>query len=631
MAKSRFVWGVKSIVLLVVVLILVGIVVAQLIIKKGDAAGKRVALAPGEENWVDACSFLSQPVKDEVSRLEHLIQNSSEWNITFVENEWMNKNDYFLTRYGEQLYRVKSIINRTFGFGEDRITFKGGFSGDTYETTILSEGKGVVFIGGKSCDVEYRGDSEIPGEPFPDQLREVRVNCPPLDQIDTFFCQFGVNFCADSDGGVSEFFGKTVNATFSFDDYCINDKTVLEGFCDLGAVRTSELDCPLACVHGSCATEVNICPILDGPVNDTDRFKIRNKVGNLLSIGATFNFEENQWMHNGTYFLNRFGEKLFRVLAVGNETNGFSSDKVFLLGGFSGTIYKSTINSEGFGTVNLGGGWLCNVEYRGASDIVEDLRQVRINCPPFEQIDTTYCQFNYCTDSDGGNVLSLKGIAMNLTTNGTDVCVYNATSRSYNLLKEFYCNAWTVSYGTVLCPALNGTTNSCFNGACGGGSASFNAALNVTKNSTRLPDLVPKWLSIRGTGMFNETDCNMTATANITNIGLALAGVSKTEFLMINDVRPNIPLFDTPGLNPGASAQHSAKYVMVKGLVYNFTVTADKTSLVNEKNEINNRQHMRFNNKGFNLTSCNLVGQIEFYYNSDGTMTNWVGGIGVGS
>src|SRR3989344_3474972 len=194
MAKHKSVFSLKNIILLFVIVILAGVVIAQLIIKKGDVVPKRVGLAPGEENWVDACSFLSQPVKDEVYRLEHLLHNGSEFNITFVENQWMNRNDYFLARYGEQLYQVKSIINQTFGFGDDRIIFKGAFSGNTYETTILSEGRGVVVLGSQSCDVEYRGASSSS-----EDSREVRLNCPPLESVDTFFCDFSGDFCADSD------------------------------------------------------------------------------------------------------------------------------------------------------------------------------------------------------------------------------------------------------------------------------------------------------------------------------------------------------------------------------------------------------------------------------------------------
>ena len=69
MAKHKSVFSLKNIILLFVIVILAGVVIAQLIIKKGDVVPKRVGLAPGEENWVDACSFLSQPVKDEVYRL----------------------------------------------------------------------------------------------------------------------------------------------------------------------------------------------------------------------------------------------------------------------------------------------------------------------------------------------------------------------------------------------------------------------------------------------------------------------------------------------------------------------------------------------------------------------------------
>ena len=156
-----------------------------------------------------------------------------------------------------------------------------------------------------------------------------------------------------------------------------------------------------------------------------------------------------------------------------------------------------------------------------------------------------------------------------------------------------------------------GSSNSCFNGACGGGGISGNV-------TTKFPDLVPKVLSVKGGGMFNATACNVTASANITNIGSAPAGASQTEFSMTGS--PSM-LFATPALNPGAWAGHSKLYSLTLGKSYTFKVMADKTLVVKESNEVNNPQRLEFS-----VTSCNFFKDIIFNFDSNGNVTGASGG-----
>src|SRR3989344_3573128 len=391
MAKHKSVFSLKNIILLFGIVMRAGVGIAQFINKKGDVVPKRVGLAPlalgggggggggggicfdgACFNATNGCTFLSQTVKDEVWRLEHLLQNSSEFNISFVEYQWMNKNDYFLTRTG--LFKVYSIVNQTTGFSDDRVRFADAldFGGSVYETSITSEGFGTVFLKGQSCTVEYRGANSIS-----EDSREVRVNCLPLDTVDTFFCDF-------------------------------------------------KPKAPDACLF------------LNQTVKDKV-FELERSSQNSSDWNITF--VENQWMNRNDYFLTRYGEQLYRVNSIINRTVGFFEDRIIFRGVFSGNTYETTILREGSGMVFIGG--QCYVEYRGANSLPEEMREVRLNCLPLDTVDTFFCDFKpkaSCTDSDGGFVLNLKGTVVTPTANGTDLCLYNSTTRNYNMIREYYCN-----------------------------------------------------------------------------------------------------------------------------------------------------------------------------------------------
>lgn len=95
---------------------------------------------------------------------------------TVREMAMANKSNYVMVGNEEdgRLVRVSTITNQTSGNGysEDRVEFVDVFSGNTYSTSITSEGTGTVSIGGKSYTVSYWDNRDAENDEI------VRLNYP---------------------------------------------------------------------------------------------------------------------------------------------------------------------------------------------------------------------------------------------------------------------------------------------------------------------------------------------------------------------------------------------------------------------------------------------------------------------
>ncbi|HLC32094.1 MAG TPA: CARDB domain-containing protein [Candidatus Nanoarchaeia archaeon] len=122
----------------------------------------------------------------------------------------------------------------------------------------------------------------------------------------------------------------------------------------------------------------------------------------------------------------------------------------------------------------------------------------------------------------------------------------------------------------------------------------------------KLPDLIPRGLSLYTIGVFNSTACSVGVIGNITSNGSIAAEVSNTSLVLVGDddfVYPENQLFDTHPLEIGSV--YNVRYFDYKlsfGRLYNLNLTADWYNQVAESKESNNMVSTGY----FNLTNCSL-------------------------
>lgn len=97
-----------------------------------------------------------------------LMHDDDKRNITVVEMKNITYQEYVVVGNEDEGYLLKlsSIKNQTSGYSNDYCKFTDVFSGDTYETTWVSDGVGSISIGGKSYNVYTDGASDSATESY---------------------------------------------------------------------------------------------------------------------------------------------------------------------------------------------------------------------------------------------------------------------------------------------------------------------------------------------------------------------------------------------------------------------------------------------------------------------------------
>ena len=104
-----------------------------------------------------------------------LIHDDFDNKIHVIEMANITYRDYVVigNEYQGYLLELYYVKNQTTGYSNDEIIFKDVFSGDEYETIFITEGGGVLNVGGKSYWVEFSGSSTGSSESY-----EVRLDYP---------------------------------------------------------------------------------------------------------------------------------------------------------------------------------------------------------------------------------------------------------------------------------------------------------------------------------------------------------------------------------------------------------------------------------------------------------------------
>jgi hypothetical protein len=171
--------------------------------------------------------------------------------------------------------------------------------------------------------------------------------------------------------------------------------------------------------------------------------------------------------------------RLLEVTRITNSTSGYDDDQVELRDVLDSTLTYATITAEGRGNITIGG-LSYQLEYRGASTISEQARQVRL-LPPYTPRTYEGCSFPpsapsaTCTDSDAtpqypdGKNYNVMG-----TTRGPDGNVANAVytdTCTSSVLREFFCQNGAVSSAAGTFTSYIGSSDytcpyGCSSGAC---------------------------------------------------------------------------------------------------------------------------------------------------------------------
>ena len=91
----------------------------------------------------------------------NLVHDTEGRNISVFEGNKLKRNEYAVVgnEADGHLIRISTVQNQSTGYSNDKVEFADVFTGDTYTSTITSEGAGTVTIGGKVYTVKYNGAS----------------------------------------------------------------------------------------------------------------------------------------------------------------------------------------------------------------------------------------------------------------------------------------------------------------------------------------------------------------------------------------------------------------------------------------------------------------------------------------
>jgi len=157
---------------------------------------------------VSKCSSLSNDTISNISRIQTFPINNK---ITLKEGDPTYNHNYLVLPWdGGVILKVQNIFNTT-GFTNDIVEFEDFSTGDVYDTTITSEGKGIVSIYGRDHQVNYYADTS--GSP---SNYYVTLSWYPDNETDTFYnCAGNIECYRDSDCGEDSTNYHCVNDSYS--------------------------------------------------------------------------------------------------------------------------------------------------------------------------------------------------------------------------------------------------------------------------------------------------------------------------------------------------------------------------------------------------------------------------------
>ncbi len=150
-----------------------------------------------EATEVDGCSGLSNAVKRKVSELLYIDKT-----VILKEGEKAHTKDYIILgdvtggKLGK-IVKVRDIYNSSYGYENDLVRLEDSISGNVYEATITSEGKGNVVINSITYNIEYGTDYDVDYSGYEliewiEDNEYVIVTWAPLVDDATFNCEWPV-------------------------------------------------------------------------------------------------------------------------------------------------------------------------------------------------------------------------------------------------------------------------------------------------------------------------------------------------------------------------------------------------------------------------------------------------------
>lgn len=127
-----------------------------------EASGDdRMSITFTDHRGEDLSGF--QFARNSTQKIELQQDTVGERNISVKEAEIVHVNDYVVVGNEDNGYllKVSTISNATSGYSSDSVKFTDVISGDSYTTTITSDGAGTVTIGGQVFDVTYAALSGV--------------------------------------------------------------------------------------------------------------------------------------------------------------------------------------------------------------------------------------------------------------------------------------------------------------------------------------------------------------------------------------------------------------------------------------------------------------------------------------
>ena len=178
--------------------------------------------------------------------------------------------------------------------------------------------------------------------------------------------------CTDSDDGLNYYTKGYLNTSVSpgtkFEDYCLDSNNLIERHCLSSNPNnfTVQYSCPYGCSDGACLsqqnyTEVDGCSYLSNEVIDT--------IKNLQDSDYTVTLKEGEKVYRNNYVI--IPGYALKVTRIYNSSYSYYDDEVEFRDVLSGYDYKSTITSEGSGSVTIGGKTY-NIKYKDDRSLADD-------------------------------------------------------------------------------------------------------------------------------------------------------------------------------------------------------------------------------------------------------------------
>jgi hypothetical protein len=303
-----------------------------------------------------------------------------------------------------------------------------------------------------------------------------------------------VGACDDSDGGKDVMAQGNVVAgasSYAYIDYCSGNGSVMEYYCDTGAMSNQTIACPQGyeCKEGACAV-ISTAPA-QSACTDSDGGEAYDSAGVVKKDGISYSdvctdlqlvreyYCQDGAVSNAIHMCGS-GERCMDGRCIHAErtcTDTDSGDDIY----HKGTVASGSVLSSNSQTDECTDSTTLREYYCVYNEATSATRE----CPSGYECHTGACRELECDDTDGGQSRGTRGTATDRFGDHTDYCATNTA------VTEYYCSGNTAQSTTLYCES----GQICSEGRCIADHCTetdsgwdINIAGSATRGGTTMPD-----------------------------------------------------------------------------------------------------------------------------------------------